>query len=158
MRAATEGLGLQSILSDFDVCGHAAIKSDATAAIGMVHRLGLGKVRHLAVGDLWIQHHVRSGKIRVSKNSGLENPSDAQTKYLGPEPLQRRTKACHWVPVDAEEKPTTKVGQDAYFADGDKMRVGSKRLAAVGRCFPTPDLIARRGARYARKFICRWLC
>ena len=94
VRAATEGLGLQSFLSDFDLCGHVAIKSDATAAIGMVHRLGIGKVRHVAVGDLC------SGKIRVSKMSGLENPSDAQTKYLGPEPSLRHTKSCNWVPVD----------------------------------------------------------
>ena len=73
----------------------------------MVHRLGLGKVRHSAVGDLWIQHHVRSGKIRVSKMSGLEKPSDAQTKYLGPEPLQRHAKAkVSW---------TTKVGQEGLF-------------------------------------------
>ena len=72
VRAATEGLGSQSILGDFDLCGHVAVKSDASAAIGIVHRLGLGKVRHLAVGDLWIQHHVRSEKIRVS--------SDAQKK------------------------------------------------------------------------------
>ena len=41
---ATEGLGLQSFLSDFDLCGHVAIKSDATAAIGMVHRLEPRKV------------------------------------------------------------------------------------------------------------------
>ena len=68
VRAATEGMGLQSILSDFDLCGHVAIKSDATAAFGMVHRLGLGTVRHLALGDLWVQHHVRSGKIRASTN------------------------------------------------------------------------------------------
>ena len=68
VRAATEGVGLHSILNDFCLCGHVAIKSDATAAIGMVHRLGLGKVRHLAVGDLRVQQHVRSGKIRVSKN------------------------------------------------------------------------------------------
>ena len=100
VRAATEGMGLQSILNDFDLCGHVAIKSDATAAIRMVHRLGLGKVRYLAVGDRWIQHHVRSGKIRVSKMSGLENPSDAQRKYLGSEPLLRHTKTCNWVPVD----------------------------------------------------------
>ena len=59
----------------------------------------IGKVRHLAVGDLWVQHHVRSGKIRVSKMSGLENPSDAQTKYLGPEPALRHAKACNWVPI-----------------------------------------------------------
>ena len=90
-------------------------KSDATAALGMVHRLGLGKVRRLAVGDLWIQHHVRSGKIRVSKMSGLENPSDAQTKYLGPEKLLRHTKACNWVPVGVEsstEKPEADASQN----------------------------------------------
>ena len=46
VRTATESLGLQSILSAFDLRGHAAVKSDATAAIGMVHRLGLGEVRH----------------------------------------------------------------------------------------------------------------
>ena len=40
VRAATEGLGLQSTLSDFDLWGHVAIKFDATAAIGMVRRLG----------------------------------------------------------------------------------------------------------------------
>ena len=52
VRAATEGLGLQPSLGD--LCGHVAIKADATAAIGMVRRLGLEKVRHLAVEDFWI--------------------------------------------------------------------------------------------------------
>ena len=51
VRAATEGLGLQSILSDFDLCGHVAIKSDTTGP-------GFGKVRHLAVGVLSIHHHI----------------------------------------------------------------------------------------------------
>ena len=97
VRAATECLGSQSILSDFVLWGHVAIKSDATAAMEMVHRLGLGKVRLLAVGDLWIQHHVRSGKIRASM-SRLENPSGVQSKS-----------------VDGEVYLTTKVGQDGLF-------------------------------------------
>ena len=36
VRAATQGLGLQLILSDFDLCGHVANKSDATAATVVV--------------------------------------------------------------------------------------------------------------------------
>ena len=36
----------------------------------------------------------------------------------------------------------------AYFAD-DKMCVGTKRPAAEGVCFLTPDLIARQGVKYA---------
>ena len=31
---------------------------------------------------------------------GLENPSDAQRKYFGPEPSLRHAKACNGVPVD----------------------------------------------------------
>ena len=65
VKVATEGMGLQSIQNYFSLCGHVAIKSDATAAIGMVHRLGLGRVRHLAVRDLWVQHHA----LPVSKMS-----------------------------------------------------------------------------------------
>ena len=68
VRAATERSGLQSILNEFDLCGHVAIKSDATLATGMAHPLGLGTLLHLALGDLWIQHHFCSVKIRVSQN------------------------------------------------------------------------------------------
>ena len=82
---------------------------------------------------------------KVSKMSGLETPSDAQTKYLGPEPLLCHAKACNWVPVDgwnpcfAELWPTAEISdkEKAYFADGDKVWV----LAAEGRCFPTPESI-----------------
>ena len=66
VKSATEGMGLQSILNDVFFCGHVAIKFDVTATIGMVHRLGLGKVLHLTFGNHWVEHNVRSGKIRVS--------------------------------------------------------------------------------------------
>merc|ERR1711884_432969 len=48
VRACTEGLGMQSLLKDFSVKVSVVIKSDATAAIGMARRQGLGRVRHLA--------------------------------------------------------------------------------------------------------------
>ena len=54
-------------------------------------------------------------KIRVSKMSGEENPSGAQTKYLGPEPLQRHTRAFCWVPVNGQVRSTTKVRQEDLF-------------------------------------------
>ena len=40
VRAATEGTGLQPIVTDFCLVGHVAVKSGAIAAIGVVHRLG----------------------------------------------------------------------------------------------------------------------
>ena len=44
-----------------------AVRSNATAAIGMTHRFGVGKVRH---GDLWVQHHARSGKFEFPNFQG----------------------------------------------------------------------------------------
>ena len=80
VKGATEGLGMKAIMKDFGIDVGLSMFSDATAAIGMVRREGLGKVRHLAVADLWIQQRVRGGEISVSKIPGTDNPSDICTK------------------------------------------------------------------------------
>ena len=56
--------------------------SDATAAIGIARRKGLGKIRHLDVTDLWIQDRIRSKAITLSKVLGTENMADVLTKYV----------------------------------------------------------------------------
>ena len=55
VKACSEGLGMKSLLNDFGINVQLKILSDSTAAIGMVRRLGLGRVRHLACADLWVQ-------------------------------------------------------------------------------------------------------
>ena len=82
VKGAAEGLGLKAVLADFGVNVNLHMFSDATAAIGMVRREGLGRVRHLAVADLWVQQKVRNGEIVVSKIPGVDNPSDMCTKGL----------------------------------------------------------------------------
>ena len=60
--------------------------TEATAAIGMAKRLGLGRVRHLAVADLWIQQRVKAKALKLFKLPGRDNPSDLLTKHKsGPE-------------------------------------------------------------------------
>jgi hypothetical protein len=83
VKSSTEGLGLKSLLSDFGIWIALAVKSDASAAIGMVKREGLGKVRHLAVADLWIQQRRATGEIQYEKTDGLTNPADMMTKSVG---------------------------------------------------------------------------
>jgi hypothetical protein len=55
---------------------------DASAAIGICQRKGLGKVRHLDTQSLWIQDALRQKRLELSKVKGTENPSDAMTKFL----------------------------------------------------------------------------
>ena len=79
---AAQALGLQSLLVDLGWKVRIRIHSDATAAIGICRRKGLGKIRHLATTDLWIQDKVRSRVLELVKVLGTENPADVLTKYV----------------------------------------------------------------------------
>ena len=83
-KAAAEALGIQSVLSDFGVSVKIEIHSDATAAIGICKRQGLGRVRHLTTADLWVQQKVRSRELKLFKLPGTENPSDLMTNTKQP--------------------------------------------------------------------------
>ena len=58
--AASEGLGLAAMIKDYGRIVEPHLKVDATAAIGIAQRKGLGKLRHLDTQSLWIQ--ARSGR------------------------------------------------------------------------------------------------
>ena len=81
-RGAAESEGVLSLLRDFGLDASLKLRSDASAAIGITQRLGLGKVRHLSVADLWAQERARAGSLRVVKIDGHDNPADLMTKGL----------------------------------------------------------------------------
>ena len=82
VKGASVALGLQAVLGDFDVQCSIVLKSDASAAIAIASRRGLGKVRHIEVCQLWLQDKVRKGDIKVVKVGTHENIADALTKYV----------------------------------------------------------------------------
>jgi hypothetical protein len=77
-----EALGFQSLARDMGWNYEINVHSDATAALGIARRRGLGKVRHLDVTDLWIQEKVRAKVVTLHKVEGLKNPADVLTKYV----------------------------------------------------------------------------
>jgi len=81
-KGAAEGLGIQSIFRDFGIEMKIELHSDATAAIGIASRQGLGRIRHVAVADLWVQQRLKAGDFTVHKVNGLDNISDLMTKAL----------------------------------------------------------------------------
>lgn len=96
---ATEALGMQAFLKDLGQDVKIHLRSDATAAIGMVKREGLGRARHLAVADLWVQQRVRSGDIAVSKVTGADNPSDICTKGVDRSTIEKHLANLMMVPA-----------------------------------------------------------
>ena len=78
--AAGEGLGLQAICRDLGLEVSLRIHSDSSAAIGICRRRGLGRVRHLAVADLWLQDMLRTKYVELHNVAGCDNVSDILTK------------------------------------------------------------------------------
>ena len=89
IKGSSELLGVQSLAADFGRKITAELKVDAKATIGMLNRRGLGKLRHVEVGHLWIQNAVKDGRIKVSKVLGTENVADLMTKYLDANNIRR---------------------------------------------------------------------
>jgi hypothetical protein len=82
VRGFSEALGIQSVARDLGVELQPEVHADSSAAIGICRRCGIGKVRHLAVAQLWVQDLVRSKACRLYKVLGTENPADLMTKPL----------------------------------------------------------------------------
>ena len=74
VKGAAEGMGLQSVGRDLNTELSIHLYTDSSAAMGIVARKGMGRVRHIEVGELWIQDAVKQRKITVSKVKGEENP------------------------------------------------------------------------------------
>ena len=56
--------------------------ADASAALGIIGRTGLGKMRHIDTSYLWLQQQSIKDKLKLWKVLGTENPADMNAKGL----------------------------------------------------------------------------
>ncbi len=70
------------MLRDVGMDTTVTLYSDSSAARGIIHRTGLGKLHHLETGYLWLQAAVAKKRLSVRKVNGAEDPTDLFTKYL----------------------------------------------------------------------------
>ena len=108
VKAAAEGLGIQSLAKDLGWDFKVRIWVDATAARGIVCRTGLDKIRHMETKVLWVQDALKRGRFTICKIDGTMNPSDVLTK-----------------PASASEM------KDKLAAVGARLRVRAKKVSWV---------------------------
>ena len=89
MRGASQGLGIVAMLADLGVKMRVRLKVDASAAMGIAMRRGLGKVRHIELNQLWLQDQVARGKIAIDKVDGKVNFADSLTKHSASDRVQQ---------------------------------------------------------------------
>ena len=107
-KGASLSLGLQSVAAELGFHWPRSLLTDSSAAIGITRRRGLGKIRHLAAADLWVQDRVRAGDFKIHKIEGVKNVSDILTKFVDRPTLLRHLEGLGLVTEDgrAELAPT----------------------------------------------------
>ena len=95
VKSTSEGLGMVAIMHEFGIPVDLTVKSDAVAAIGIVKRQGLGRVRHLAVGDLWVQQRAKNKEVNYVKLPGTKNTSDIMTTAVEGETIARHLQSLN---------------------------------------------------------------
>ena len=86
---AARGLGMMALLHDFGVAVSVTVHTDASAAIGIVRRAGLGKLRHFNLQYLWGQDQVKRKRLGLKKVAGADNPADLATKHISADVMRR---------------------------------------------------------------------
>ena len=74
--------GIRSLALDWNLDYKLAVNTDATAAIGIASRRGLGKVKHVDTTFLWVQERIENLKIAIHKKHTSEMLADMLTKFL----------------------------------------------------------------------------
>lgn len=82
VRGASVALGTRGLLEELGAPLRVTVHADASAAIGIAQRRGVGKVRQIEVHQLWLQDRVSRGDIRIRKVDGNHNPADALTEHV----------------------------------------------------------------------------
>ena len=155
VRATSEGLGMVAVMAEFGIKVDLLIRSDAVAAIGMVKRQGLGRVRHLAVADLWVQQRSKNGEVCYRKLEGSRNTSDIMTKPVDKDTLEKHLKALGLQKREGRHRltPAITTEEDGSFEEEDvdkdleiaakiervaHQRQQSKEAPPPSRANPTP--------------------
>ena len=84
-----------------------ALSSGESELVALGGKASLGRVRHLATADLWIQQKVKARELKIYKLPGKDNPSDFMTKHKSEPEAQRFLKmlASSLYPGDRRSPP-----------------------------------------------------
>ena len=79
---ASVAKGVQSMMCDLGLAVKPVLAIDAKATEHILHRQGIGKLKHTDVAYLWVQDEIRSQRLRARRVTSEENVADLGTKQL----------------------------------------------------------------------------
>ena len=82
VKASAEAIGVTQMAEGLGDSVTAEVFVDSSAALSVAQRRGTGKMRHVRIGQLWIQEAAENEDLTFRKIKGEENPADLGTKHL----------------------------------------------------------------------------
>ena len=82
VKASSEAIGILQMAQGLGEEVAATVYVDSSAALSVTQRKGSGKMRHVRIGQLWVQEMAESEELTLKKIKGTENPADVGTKHL----------------------------------------------------------------------------
>ena len=80
IKASCETIGAIQLAASLDRDVGGEVFVDSSAALAVVHRKGTGKLRHVRVGQLWVQQTAEEETVGCKKIHGKKSPADICTK------------------------------------------------------------------------------
>ena len=82
VKAAAETIGIMQMAQGLGDDVTAEVYMDSSAALSVTQKKGNGKMRHVRIGQLWVQEMAEQEELRFCKVKGEENPAYLGTKHL----------------------------------------------------------------------------
>ena len=99
VKMSCELIGMIQLIKDWGMVKYGRVWVDSSAALGIIKRKGNGKMRHVRVGQLWVQQAQEEGELSYEKIGGTDNPSDLMTKHLATNDMWRHMSKLRQVPT-----------------------------------------------------------
>jgi len=80
--ACAEGAFLRHVFAEVGAPVKLTVLTDAMATLAFTQKTGVGRMRHLAIREMFVQEQVQKGLVTVRRVSGDENPADMLTKHM----------------------------------------------------------------------------
>ena len=131
VKAASVALGIRPLAADMGIKFESpiAIKSDASAAIGISSRLGIGKVRHIEVTQLWVQEKVANREIAIHNVATEDNLADSLTKAVDAHIIQKHVSGIGAEILSACHPLTPAIDNDEGGAIKDEEEIGTEEVS-----------------------------
>lgn len=127
VRGTAGAIETREMLKEAGIDVKIKVRTDSSAARGICHRRGVGRVRHLDVKELWVQEKVQRGELQVDKVDTELNRADIGTKPMEGPKLKRALSLLSVSPQSSWRE--TGLVSMLLATQGDAAAVGMQEVA-----------------------------